>query len=1112
MKTRRNNKVKKGSQDSQKNSSSPADVVDEAAASTKTSDSVENLTESPPTIDTSDDVADVTNNPPTAASTNTSDSVKNPTDESPTMDDADDVNKAPKQANRPDNVGGTDKETDDSQMVSPPRIIRGNPSALSPIRPLYSIDENGLFVQSIVRVAKEKQGLALHYHVLNLERTATVKQVVKAYRKLILRCHPDKNKHPDASAAFRIVTDAKDIVEEMVKERATIDERYETWDESDDEMSPEDAAWQAQMDEQIRENLKKWHKANEARREATRKAAEEHKATRKAADEHKAGRRYDSNYPFNAERAAANNAQRVAANKARAAAREQARRDAYYISSDSSSDSESDSDKVSADRAEHSASKSTDNSDAKSESNDSTQQKDSNGTFMSKGETLIAIRELHLELRFLDTVHMFMLPKMWLTAAKFFPDEDTRDEIRDYFLSAILTDGAFFVEDDFPDWNPKIHGPRNFLQSFYIAALAHKSGRLKDFPMADTRYGLSQETRSSANNASNEQYESDSSVQSEAMSSSSEKEPTTSPSKGKKNKGKSKVNKKVNRHEMFTDALKKHCIALKKKDDNFFTDDETVQDHRIALLPLKSYLDPNLDRISLLDLENEMDREDLPDNFSFFEIAYCGHTPSSYARTQMEQALELLECHFRPDDHECISDILCQRKTQMVCMYFVYRAKKNEEISSITSLDQKAYEMEPTYGKSGMWRRHMISVVVFSTSFELQSMLVDYAGTEAGILDNYSDAAPDNKSIRGLGSATLLLHIAQCFAFLQTQHVTAILIAENTLHSFYTQLGFKKIKDFKSLPKFKDARQRFHYANHTDEDKIVAYKCSQTIPRRVTKLYDARYIGKRDVLFKTLNVCSPYVKWFPCKFIEDFIKKSHKNETKVLNDKRLEVHNYYMELLNASSFTNIDRMNEEIDKFLTDRNHFEFFTKMFNKWAENDGSTTTSQSRDSTLPAFESFALSQFQFYKNSESINCFVCKNCNLTFRMSNASIPEQALCFTHLLHLHTGVRKWSRKNVYDQHLKAMNPLIHERCSAMNNSQALFEQYRIALHQEISNMIRFNEDIIVRACVFHNFLIRMFRYLGDYYYEDKEIVVKCIADEIVRQQEYKKAKEMNHR
>ena len=175
----------------------------------------------------------------------------------------------------------------------------------------------------------------MHYHVLNLERTATVKQVVKAYRKLILRCHPDKNKHPDASAAFRIITDAKDIVEEMVKARATIDERYETWDESDDEMSPEDAKWQAEMDEKIRENLKKWHKANKVRREATRKAAEEHKATRRAAEENKARRRYDSNYPFNAERAAANNAQRVAANKARAAAREQARRDAYYISSDS---------------------------------------------------------------------------------------------------------------------------------------------------------------------------------------------------------------------------------------------------------------------------------------------------------------------------------------------------------------------------------------------------------------------------------------------------------------------------------------------------------------------------------------------------------------------------------------------------------------------------------------------------------------------------------------------------------------------------------------------------------------------------------------------------------
>ena len=60
--------------------------------------------------------------------------------------------------------------------------------------------------------------------------------------------------------------------------------------------------------------------------------------------------------------------------------------------------------------------------------------------------------------------------------------------------------------------------------------------------------------------------------------------------------------------------------------------------------------------------------------------------------------------------------------------------------------------------------------------------------------------------------------------------------------------------------------------------------------------------------------------------------------------------------------------------------------------------------------------------------------------------------------------------------------------------------------------MIRFNEDIIERACVFHNFLMRMFKCLSDYYYEDKEIVIKCIADEIVRQEEYKKAKEMKNR
>jgi len=46
-----------------------------------------------------------------------------------------------------------------------------------------------------------------------------------------------------------------------------------------------------------------------------------------------------------------------------------------------------------------------------------------------------------------------------------------------------------------------MHGPRNFLQSFYIAALAYDSGNLKGYPMANVRKGVLQETRASPNGA-----------------------------------------------------------------------------------------------------------------------------------------------------------------------------------------------------------------------------------------------------------------------------------------------------------------------------------------------------------------------------------------------------------------------------------------------------------------------------------------------------------------------------------------------------------------------------------------------------------------------------------
>ena len=78
-------------------------------------------------------------------------------------------------------------------------------------------------------------------------------------------------------------------------------------------------------------------------------------------------------------------------------------------------------------------------------------------------------------------------------------------------------------------------------------------------------------------------------------------------------------------------------------------------------------------------------------------------------------------------------------------------------------------------------------------------------------LDDYSDADPNHKSSRGNGITTFLFHVAQCIIFNLTNHVKTILIANASLKSFYSRLGFTVIKDFVTYTTFEAARSLFHY-------------------------------------------------------------------------------------------------------------------------------------------------------------------------------------------------------------------------------------------------------------------------------------------------------------
>ena len=122
-------------------------------------------------------------------------------------------------------------------------------------------------------------------------------------------------------------------------------------------------------------------------------------------------------------------------------------------------------------------------------------------------------------------------------------------------------------------------------------------------------------------------------------------------------------------------------------------------------------------------------------------------------------------------------------------------------------------------------------------------MLIEYAATEMGFLDDYSDANTNHKSIKENGITTFLFHIAQYIIFNLTNHVKTILIANASLKAFYSRLDFTVIKDFVTSTTFEAARRRFHYEtgkSKADQKKTIGFQCLHTIPRCVTFLHDDR--------------------------------------------------------------------------------------------------------------------------------------------------------------------------------------------------------------------------------------------------------------------------------
>ena len=75
-------------------------------------------------------------------------------------------------------------------------------------------------------------------------------------------------------------------------------------------------------------------------------------------------------------------------------------------------------------------------------------------------------------------------------------------------------------------------------------------------------------------------------------------------------------------------------------------------------------------------------------------------------------------------------------------------------------------------------------------------------------------------------------------------------------------------------------------------------------------------------------------------------------------------------------------------------------------------------------------------------------------------------------MLRIHTGLQKMSKKNVYDLHLKQMNPFeIGKPCIIIAEKELLFEQYRMALKWDKYDIEVQNDDAIKRNQIFFDFM-----------------------------------------
>ena len=168
--------------------------------------------------------------------------------------------------------------------------------------------------------------------------------------------------------------------------------------------------------------------------------------------------------------------------------------------------------------------------------------------------------------------------------------------------------------------------------------------------------------------------------------------------------------KKIFKHNInanFNTIIMKRYEIIIKEDNGMYNFRTTTPE--FVLTSFQHFLDSKFDRLSLQQIEFEMDPAGYPDNYNFFELGYCGHPQFLYSKTFFDQASDLILSQFQDEDHPFISEANRAKNIHLVLLYYVYKPKTDTSRTKNTNEDVNTYEYDPLYGgESTGFHCHMI--------------------------------------------------------------------------------------------------------------------------------------------------------------------------------------------------------------------------------------------------------------------------------------------------------------------------------------------------------------------------------------------------------------------